>query len=158
MTNELIKDYTLRITQSSRGELIVVLYDLAIDYINGACSAYNQSNHDDFRKECVRAEKVVLELADALDFNYDLAKPLYRIYEYVANEISMSVIKNDIAGLRLAVKYLTSLKESFAKVAADDTTGPMLDNSQSVYAGLTYGRGVLNENVTADNYNRGYTV
>jgi flagellar protein FliS len=34
---------------------------------------------------------------------------------------------------------------------------PVMDNSQSVYAGLTYGRGSLNENLVG-NANRGFLV
>lgn len=37
------------------------------------------------------------------------------------------------------------MKESFEEIAKQDTSGPVMENSQQVYAGLTYGKGSLNE-------------
>ena len=68
----------------------------------------------------------------------------------------MSVIKNDGSALASCIKLLGSLKESFEKLAAQDESGPAMSNTQSVYAGLTYGKGTLNESMSSDN--RGFTV
>ena len=54
------------------------------------------------------------------------------------------------------IKLLDSLKESFEKLAAQDDSGPAMSNTQSVYAGLTYGKGTLNESTSSGN--RGFTV
>lgn len=157
MTNEKIQEYTLKITQSSRTGLIVVLFELAQDYIGEAKKAHLDGDHDMYRKECMKAIRVVQDLMDSLDFTYELAQPLYRIYEYISKEISLAVIKNKTEGLDNVLRYLESLKGSFEKIAAEDARGPIMGNTQSVYAGLTYGKGVLNENIPSDN-NRGYTV
>ena len=37
------------------------------------------------------------------------------------------------------------LHESFEKIAQEDTSETVMKNSQQVYAGLTYGKGTLNE-------------
>ena len=35
--------------------------------------------------------------------------------------------------------------ESFEQVAKQDTSGAVMANTQQIYAGLTYGKGTLNE-------------
>lgn len=157
MTKEKINEYTLKITQSSKTQLIVVLYELAQEYICEAKKAHANNNHDNYRTECTNAVRVIQDLIDSLDFSYEISMPLYRIYEYMTREISMAVIRNKTEGLDAVDRYLNSLKSSFETVAKQDTGGPLMGNTQSVYAGLTYGRGVLNENISGDG-NRGYKV
>ena len=157
MTGDRIKEYTLKITQSSPTGLIVVLYDLAIEYIGDAKRAYAEGNHEEYRKECMNALKVINDLSSSLDFTYELAMPLFRVYEYMAKELSMAVIKNNTEGLDRVERYLSMIKGSFEKIAETDKGGPIMGNTQTVYAGLTYGKGVLNENISSDG-NRGYKV
>ena len=157
MTKDMIKDYTLRITQTSETGLIVVMYDLALDYIKSAKKIYAEGTHAEYRQECMRAVKVIHELMSTLDFNYEISRPLYRIYEYISKEITSCYIKNCTDGLDVASRFMESLRESFDKISLQDEKGPVMGNTQSVYAGLTYGKGVLNENITVDS-NRGFTV
>lgn len=157
MTKERIQEYTLKITQSSKTELIVILYDLAIEYMDDSMKAFEDNNHDLFRENCKNALNVVKDLVGALDFQYELALPLFRIYEFVEKEISLAVIRNNTKGLVDSKRLLSSLKKSFESLSKQDASGPIMGNTQSVYAGLTYGRGVLNESIASDS-NRGFKV
>lgn len=158
MTNDLIKDYTLKISQASRSEIIVILYDLSIQYLEDAKKSCESGNHSAMRENCGAAIRVINDLINALDYSYELAASLYSMYEYISKEISLAVIKDSKEKLNDPIRYLGALREAFTKVAAEDKSGPLMDNTQSVYAGLTYGKGMLNENVTAANPNRGYSV
>lgn len=40
---------------------------------------------------------------------------------------------------------MESLHSAFEEVAKQDTSGAVMQNTQQVYAGLTYGKGKLNE-------------
>jgi len=156
MTKEQIKDYTLRITGSSPTEIIVILFELAVTYIDDAKKAYEKGDRLEFRAQCTNAQKVVGDLMGSLDFTYPLAMPLYRIYEFISGELSRAIIKNDPDILQKSRDYLVSLKDSFEKVASQDDSGPAMTNAQSVYAGLTYGKGTLNESVDTRMPNRGF--
>ena len=47
----------------------------------------------------------------------------------------------------------------YKKVSEEDTSGPVMKNTQQVYAGLTYGRGTLNEMyVNGNEARRGFMV
>ena len=43
------------------------------------------------------------------------------------------------------------------KISSEDTSAPIMENAQTIYAGLTYGKGSLNETyLNAQDYNRGF--
>ena len=48
MTREQKQDYTLRITQANRSEIIVIVYDIALSYIDAAIQAFDDGNMEDF--------------------------------------------------------------------------------------------------------------
>ena len=56
-----------------------------------------------------------------------------------------------------AEKILKRLYTSFCEVAKSDTSGPLMRNTQQVYAGMTYGRTTLNESYMEDSH-RGFFV
>ena len=157
MTKDRIQEYTLKITNASPTGIIVILYDLAIEYIEEAKKSLNESDHENAKIQCTNAGRVLGDLISSLDFSYGISFPLFRIYEYVSKEVSMAVIKNDGSNLGECVRLLLSLKDSFEQVAKQDTSGPAMNNTETVYAGLTYGKGTLNES-TAVSSKRGYTV
>ncbi|MCR5590040.1 MAG: flagellar protein FliS [Lachnospiraceae bacterium] len=156
MTNERIREYTLKITNASPTGIIVILYDLAIEYIEAALDCFSKKDHDGAREQCTNAGRVLGDLISSLDFTYGISFQLFRIYEYISKEVSMAVIKDDGSRLGDMVKLLKSLRESFDKLSEQDQSGPAMSNTQTVYAGLTYGKGTLNESMSGDN--RGFTV
>jgi len=158
MNTEQIQQYTRRITEATPTGIVVILYELAIGYLEDAKKNNAESLHDEFRQDCLYAQKVLGDLVGTLNFDYELALPLFRIYEFIEKTISQSVIKDDSSELEICIRYLSALKDSFEKIAEEDTSGPVMDNAQTVYAGLTYGKGTLNESVEIGNTSRGYTV
>lgn len=158
MTKERIQEYTLKITNASPTGIIVILYDLAIEYMENAKDCFDKSDHEGARVQCTNAGRVMGDLISSLDFTYEISFPLFRIYEFISKEISMSVIRNDGASLAECIKLMSSLKGSFEELEKQDGSGPAMSNAQTVYAGLTYGKGTLNESTSALSDNRGYTV
>ena len=158
MTKSQVQDYTLKITNASPTSLIVILYDLAIEYIGEAKDAFERGDRELARTSCANAGRVMGDLISSLDFSYGISFQLYRIYEFISKEVSMSVIRNDAGMLDAPSRLLSSLRESFEKLSLQDETGPAMKNTGSVYAGLTYGKGTLNESVSYDSDNRGFTV
>ena len=50
------------------------------------------------------------------------------------------------------------LQKAYKKIEDQDQSGPVMGNSQTVYAGLTYGRNTLTENIADPAANRGFCV
>ena len=157
MTREQKQDYTLKITQANRSELIVIVYDIALSYIDTAIQAYDEHNLEAFGANSRYAGKCVGDLLEALDFNYEPAYPLMRIYVYVSKLLALAPVKKDKESLEVSKRLLTKLRKSFEDIAAQDNSAPLMSNTQEVYAGLTYGRGNLNESLAGAS-NRGFTV
>ena len=156
MTKERIREYTLKITNASPTGIIVIMYDLAIEYMEEAKKCFAEGDHDGARVQCTNAGRVFGDLISSLDFTYEISFPLFRIYEFISKEVSMAVIKDDGSALDGGIRLLSQLRESFEKLAEQDKSGPAMNNAQSVYAGLTYGKGMLNESTTSSTDNRGY--
>jgi flagellar protein FliS len=72
-------------------------------------------------------------------------------------KLSSAGIRKSILPLDEVRKIIRPLRESYASLASTNTGGAVMGNSETVYAGLTYGRNDINENLVG-NVNRGMLV
>lgn len=157
MKKEAIQAFTARITQASRSELIVILYEMILEEITEAKEAYAMQNMVVFDKELKQAQKYVNELIVALDFHYTISYDLVSLYLYINKRIITAIIKRNPISLNSAEGVLNKLLVGFEGVSKEDKTGPMMRNTQQLYAGLTYGKGKLNETyIDPSNRSRGF--
>lgn len=156
MTKEELNGFSYRITQASRTELIVIMYDMAQTYLKDAMQAY-QKNDEEFRLGLKRAQRVVNELSSSLDMQYDISIELFRLYLYMNKTINEASLKKDATNIPVVQKMLAGLRSSFEILSKKDQSGAMMRNTQQVYAGLTYSNGGLNETMDPG-ANRGFTV
>lgn len=146
MKKEQISDFTRRLSQCNKGEMIVIIYDIYFAHAKDARDAFLKENHEEFKVCIHKAQDVLSQLMRDLDFSYPLAKNLYALYMYSRNSLSKALYENSLLPMEEAEKIMLRLYESFREVAKADTSAPMMSNTQQVYAGMTYGRGLLNEN------------
>lgn len=157
MKKEDILSFTTRVTQASRSELIVILYEMTLTEIKEAKEAYALGDLDTFVKELKRAQKYVSELMSALNYQYTISYDLMSLYLYVSKRLVTAIIKRIPNSLDSAEVVLNRLLIGFEGVSKTDNSGPMMRNTQQVYAGLTYGRGTLNETfLDPNNKSRGF--
>ncbi len=158
MTKEQIQQYTLRITQANRTQVIVIIYDMILDDVEGAIQAFSEDQYGAFRDQCNHIKRCVADLMEALNFSYELSQNLMQLYLFINREASTAVIRKDPTRLEIIREITLNLKEAFLKISEQDTSGPMMENTQAVYAGLTYGKGNLNENLKDQGSSRGFRV
>lgn len=156
MQKEQIQEFTRRITQSNRTMLVVVTYDILFAYLVDAKEAWKNQQWDSYKKALRQAQKCVRELMDTLNFSYELAAELYRIYAYCRELLAAALYKRKEAELNECEELLKLLYDSFVKLAADDTSEPIMKNTERIYAGYTYGRSDVNENSVNITSNRGF--
>ena len=113
-------------------------------------------NLETFRAEMKTAQRFLAELMRSLDFKYQLSVNLLRIYEYVKGILISSEISGEDRGLDSAMSVLSKLAEAFRTISAQDDSGAVMENAQQIYAGLTYGKGTLNESDMGAGTNRGF--
>ena len=103
--------------------------------------------------------KVIDQLISGLDMQYEVSANLFLIYNHIKRTlISVSVNLNK-AELKRVRGLLKNLRESFYEVSKQDTSEPLMKNTQTVYSGLTYSKGGISNETQTDNIeNRGFRV
>ena len=157
MEKEKLQEFATRVTQANRSELVVVIFEAALASIAGGRSALEHNEIAEARHEVDRAKGMVDELLHSLDLNYPISHSLRQLYIYVYHELCHAIALRDTGCLDHAVNVLERLLVSFREVAKQDDSGPVMENTQQIYAGLTYGRGQLNETIASGmEMNRGF--
>lgn len=156
MTSEKLKMYTARITQASKSELTVIMYEIIIEDLQEARVAINSNNKELLVKELKHASKFLNELMATLDYSYQLSYELMSLYIYVNKIILTSIVKEKAYHMDTALSIMNKLLLAFKEVAKEDTSGPVMMNTEQIYAGLTYGKGTLNEMYLDNQGNRGF--
>lgn len=151
MDNEKMQYFTARITQANRTQLIVIMFEIMIDAMKTAKEYYVQEDLVSCEKELKRGQKILNRLMGSLDFQYGISLELWNLYEYVNRNISVALAKRDPTGLSTSISLMSKLLVGFEGVEKTDQSGPLMENTQKLYAGLTYGRGSLNEMPVSQN-------
>ena len=157
MDNSLKREFTRRVSQCNSGELIVIMYDIVFAYMEEAKAAHAENSYEDYKAAVKKSQGAIDTLIGALNFKYEIAKDLHKLYVYSKNCLAKAIYQNRTDGIEEAEKILKRLYASFCEVAKKDTSGPLMRNTQQVYAGMTYGRNTLNENCF-ENSHRGFFV
>lgn len=158
MTKELKQEYTRRITQANKTQLITILYEMIMLYIDEAEEAHGKEDRMGFREGIRKARGCINELLASLNFEYELSMNFLQLYLYVNRELARAEVRNANEPLDNANKVIDSLHKAYVKLEDMDDSGPVMENAQTVYAGLTYGKNNLNENLADQGINRGFRV
>lgn len=156
MKQEQIQNFTRRISQSNRGRLIVVTYEIILAYFEDARECYSGGDYEGFCKALRYAQRGVDTLMQSLDFGYGVSKDLYALYVYAKEEMAKAVIQNRWDGAGHAREVLSNLHAAFCEAAKQDHSAPLMQNTQQVYAGMTYGRNDLTETFQDSGNSRGF--
>lgn len=151
MIKEKLQEFTVRITQANRSELIVIMYDIMKADIEYAKELLSLSDVKGYEKECRHAQKIMHELMSTLDYRYAISYDLLSLYSFCNKRLIAAYMKKEDAYLDEVNAIIDDLKEGFVAVSRQDNSGPMMQNAQQIYAGLTYGRKSLNESAVAFN-------
>jgi flagellar protein FliS len=102
-----------------------------------------------------KAQNCIDELVHSLDLNYELARNLREIYIFSKKELIVAGATYSIHRIWRVLKNFRSLHEAYVELEKEDNSQQLMGNTQKVYAGLTYGKYSLNEDITAVSMNRG---
>ena len=155
MNNSLKQDFTRRLSQCNKGEMIVIMYDIVFAYMEDAIEAHNVGDYEAYKVAIKKAQSSIDALIDGLNFKYEISKELHKLYVFSKNALAKAIYQNRTEGILDAKKVLEKPYASFCEAAKIDSSGPLMRNTQQVYAGITYGKTDLNENCIG-NYNRGF--
>ena len=147
--------FTLRITHANPTELVVILYEMFLGYLDEAQEAVSAGEDTLFHEAVRKGRGCLNELIDSLDVRYEPAPKLQQLYLFCVRRLALGEAKKDVALLEEIRKVISPLRDAYAQIAKQNPAGPVMNNAQTVYAGLTYGRNTLTENMADQGANRG---
>ena len=149
MTKEQKQDYTLRITQANETGLVVILYEILLDYLKETRESFGQDG-EGYKEPLRKVRAIINELMLSTNRQYEIGENLYKLYCFMVRSLVKAEKNRDEAIIEQIEKLVTSLMDAYRVVAKENPKGPVMGNSQTVYAGLTYGRNTLTENLAED--------
>ena len=158
MISEKKQEFTRKITQANSTGLIVILYDMTLTFLEDALIAYEAENWKEYRKSIEGARSCLDELLSSLDLQYEIALRLHSLYFFFRRELGTAMALRNPEKIQGVSKRIKELKKSYEQVASQDTSAPLMENTQAVYAGLTYGKGSLNVDLADQSTNRGFRI
>ena len=173
MKKEDKQQFTLRIAQANPTELVVILYEMLLCYLEDAREALGPEEatskgnaplgnaplgQEEFRSAIRKARGCLNELVQSLHMEYEPAPALMQLYLFCIRRLAAGEQRRDMEPLEEIKRVVEPLHDAYGQLAAQNSAGPVMRNSQTVYAGLTYGRNTLTENMADQGANRGMLV
>ena len=160
MKKEDKQQFTLRITQANSTQLVVILYEMLLCYLEDAAEALPEDKEmkgepDSFREAVRKARGCLNELIGSLHMQYEPAPALMQLYLFCIRRLALGEQRRDGEILGEIRRVIQPLRDAYGELAEQNPAGPVMRNSQTVYAGLTYGRNTLTENMADQGTNRG---
>lgn len=90
-----------------------------------------------------------------LDMKYEPAA-LRELYLYMHRELAGAIISVSEDRLAQPESILTRLRDAYLELEKTGSFEPVMDNTQQIYAGLTYGKNSLVESLAQPVSNRGF--
>ncbi len=160
MNKDAIKTFSYRISQANKTELIVVMYDMALEYLEDAKSARTALEKVQYTENIKLAKRVIDRLLYDLDMQYEISTELFTIYMTMQKflvKASCVISTDNDKYIDSVIKMLQTLRKSWYEVSLTDHSETLMKNTQQVYAGLTYSSAGSSNEVSQDyNINRGF--
>lgn len=156
MTDEQKQQFTRRITNANRTEMIVILLEMVLTYTKDAGKSLDKQDMESFKREIDRAKVCLKELQNSVNFDNELGMNYFEIYLFLRRELSRADVTGNKTALDNVCSIVGEIYETYRKMSEADTSRPIMENAQTVYAGLTYGKNSLNESLAGRDIDRGF--
>ncbi len=156
MTTEKKQTFTRRITQANKTQLVVIVYEMLLVYLEDAMNEYKENKKEEFKENLRMARECIGQMRTSLNFDYAISKNLFAIYCFADRELAKDIYSYKTENLDVVKMIFTKLHDAYYQVSKKDESGPLMNNIQTVYAGLTYTGSNLNEDFLNYDAKRGY--
>lgn len=152
-----VSDYVARISNASPVGLVSITCELMLAHVNNALSA--REDKREYTRHAELSSELLCTLIDALNMDYELSRTLFPLYIYVNKLLINAKITGQAELLTDVLRIMTPLYEGWKELAdkeskesgeAADAAESAMKTSQTIFAGLTYGRGELTEYIEED--------
>jgi flagellar protein FliS len=108
---------------ASPGQLVVMLYDGAIKFLEHALTGFDFDDPLDFNStinnNLIRAQNIITELNASLDMEQggEIAVTLRDLYDYMTRRIIESNLRKTREGIEEVIRHLTVLRDAWREIA-----------------------------------------
>jgi len=107
------------ISTSSQSQLILMMYDGALQAVNQSIQCMSQKDVAGQSQHILKAQDIINELSLALDMEQggEVSKTLEQLYQFVLNQLIQANITSDKMYLESVIKVLTPLREAWSRIS-----------------------------------------
>lgn len=156
MTKERIQDFTVRISQANKTEMIAILYDIAVEYCNSALAALEIDDKMLYRIELGRVRSTLKELMNSVNTSTELGMTLMRLYIFQKQQLTKAYMDFDKIAITHVLGIFEKLGKAYEELSKQDSSDPVMDNVENVYSGFVYNKNRMVESVLDRDMSRGY--
>lgn len=124
-----------QIESATPAQLVVLLYDGAIDHLNKAEAALKREDAkriEVFHNHLIACQNIITELTISLDMDKgaEIAENLFRLYEYMNHQLVEANVKKEAEPIQQVRQLLGTLRQAWVEVAEKHTDAkPMPDST-----------------------------
>lgn len=104
-----------QIQTASQEELLILLYDGAIRFLNIAKTAHTENNIEKYHNNLLKAQRIITEFMSSLDMEVggEMAQNLFYLYEYLHYRLVQANLKKDVSMIEEVLLHLRQLKATW---------------------------------------------
>ncbi|SDY61218.1 flagellar export chaperone FliS [Tindallia californiensis] len=102
-----------QVMTASPQELVVMLYDGAIRFINQAVAAIEKKDMEKAHHFNMRAQNIFLELMNGLDQEYEISDELFKMYEFIHYHLIAANSEKSIEKLKETVNLTREMRDTW---------------------------------------------
>lgn len=105
-----------KILTATPAELTLMLYEGAIKFCNIALLGIEKKDYEKAHANIIKAERIISEFRNTLDFKYPVAKDFDVVYDYIYRRLVEANIKKDSTILEEALGYIREMRDTWKEV------------------------------------------
>lgn len=150
------KDYVAKISNASPLQLVIINFEIIIDYINES-KQYIGTKNKNFDFNVKKSRQFLSELRYSLNMEYEISANLMSVYNFVDSQLAHYLFNEKIEIANHCINILNNILEGFKSIEnKEEDKSSLMENTQQIFAGLTYDKkGNLEEFINIDT-NRGF--
>ena len=91
MRKEKKQEFTLRITRANKTQMIVILYEMVLVYLEDSLEAFENEDYVTYRWNIERAKDCLDELLNSLHMEYEPANTLKGLYFFYKKFLTLNI-------------------------------------------------------------------
>ncbi len=104
------------VTQSTPGELTLMLYNGCLKFLNQAKKGIETKDIELKNTNIQKAQSILRELMVTLDMSVPVSESMFSLYEYMVNRLIEANIKNDKEIVDEVIGYTTEFRDTWKQV------------------------------------------